>query len=91
MGRLHIGVALRLRDPDLAKEVARQELGSVRSERLHPTLLERVRLGDAVGLTVVEMERMAGCSRQTIYNAREQLKKREGLGGDDLRRSRVRS
>jgi hypothetical protein len=58
---------------DLAQEVARRELVVVRAERTAPRLVEAVRLGKAVGLSVAEMERMAGCSRQTIYTALRQL------------------
>jgi hypothetical protein len=66
------GVARTLSARELAQEVARQELAAVKAERAAPRLLEAVRLGKLVGLSVAEMERMAGCSRQTIYNALNQ-------------------
>jgi hypothetical protein len=66
-------LARSLRPRDLAQEIARRELVVVRAERTAPRLVEAVRLGKAVGLSVSEMERMAGCSRQTIYTALRQL------------------
>jgi hypothetical protein len=68
------GISRALGDRDLAREVARQELVAVRSDRLRPPMLEAVRSGLATGLSVVEMQRMSGASRQTIYNAIERLK-----------------
>ncbi len=67
------GTARGLSGRDLAQEVARRELVVVRAERTAPRLVEAVRLGKAVGLSVSEMERMAGCSRQTIYTALRQV------------------
>lgn len=62
--------ARRLSGEELVREVSRQELASIRAERsaAAPRLSDAVRFGRAVGLGVAEMERMAGCSRQTIYN-----------------------
>lgn len=69
-GDLGTGVGRSLAGAELAREVVRQELAGFRAERASSRLADAVRLGDAVHLPVAEMERMAGVSRQTIYNAK---------------------
>jgi hypothetical protein len=73
-------LARRLRGEELVREMSRQELASVRAERSSgvPRLSDAIRFGKAVGLAIAEMERMAGCSRQTIYN----LLPKDAPGGD---------
>jgi hypothetical protein len=66
---IYSGVARGLADPDVAPEVARQILSSLRGERNAAPLAEAARLGRAVGLSVSEMERMSGYTRQTVYSA----------------------
>jgi len=53
----------------LAREVARQELAAFKAERERTRLADAVRLARVVDLPIAEMERVAGVSRQTIYNA----------------------
>lgn len=65
----HTGVARSLAGRDLAREVARMRLGATRTDRTAGTLADAVTVGMAVGLSVSEMRRVGGCSRQTIYNA----------------------
>lgn len=63
------GVTLGLAERDVASETARQLLAALRGERASAPLVEAARLGRAVGLSVSEMERMSGYTRQTIYAA----------------------
>lgn len=63
------GVARGLPTADIAPEVARQMLASLKGERNSAPLTEAARLARAVGLSVAEMERMSGYTRQTVYNA----------------------
>ena len=79
MQRFHTGVALSLRGAKLAQEVARQHLAASRSGRANVTLEDAIVLARAASLGASEIQRMAGCSRQTVYN----LARQEG----QLRRS----
>jgi len=64
----HTGIALSLTGADLAHEVARQLLGVQRGKRTSARLQDAVVLARAVGLGGSEIQRMAGCSRQTVYS-----------------------
>ena len=66
---LYAGVTLGLSQEALAPEVARQLLAVLKGDRESTPLVEAARLGRAVGLSVAEMERVSGYTRQTIYNA----------------------
>jgi hypothetical protein len=66
---LYAGATLGLSEEELPAEVARQLLVTLRGERTASPLIDAVRLGRAVGLSVAEMERMSGYTRQTLYSA----------------------
>jgi hypothetical protein len=83
---LYAGVTLGLGDDELPAEVARQQLATLRGERAVSPLVEAVRVAQAVGLKVAEMERMSGYTRQTIYTALRSLGEQ-----DDRSRPRDRS
>jgi hypothetical protein len=68
-GEVSSGVARGLSGADVGAEVARQMLASLRGERSAAPLAEAARTARAVGLSVSEMERMSGYTRQTVYNA----------------------
>ncbi|MGI8622993.1 MAG: hypothetical protein ACR2NB_05790 [Solirubrobacteraceae bacterium] len=57
-----------LSGPGLASEFARARLGASRGRRPTVVLADAAALGSAVGLGASEMQRVGGCSRQTIYN-----------------------
>lgn len=83
--QLYAGVTLGLSDEEMPFEVARQLLSTLRGQRAVSPLLEAVRIGQAVGLKVAEMERMSGYTRQTIYTALRSLEEqseRTTLGRD---------
>lgn len=62
------GVARALTGAELAREVARQRLSNARTERSASSLGDAALLAQTAGLRISEMQRMAGCSRQTLYN-----------------------
>ena len=66
--RFHTGIAMRLRGVELAREVARQQLASARNGRAGIPLEDAVVVARAAGIGASEIQRMAGCSRQTVYN-----------------------
>jgi hypothetical protein len=66
---LYAGRTLGVADDELPAEVARQLLVTLRGERAASPLVDAARLGQAVGLSVAEMERMSGYTRQTLYSA----------------------
>src|SRR5258708_31773516 len=82
--QLYAGVTLGLSEEELPAEVTRQLLASLRGQRAVSPLLEAVRIGQAVGLKVAEMERMSGYTRQTIYTALRSLEDQDDrtLGRD---------
>jgi hypothetical protein len=80
MPAVYSGVARGLTDADVAPEVARQILSSLRGERNAAPLAEAARLGRAVGLSVSEMERMSGYTRQTVYSALREVD--QGIAND---------
>lgn len=67
------GVARALSDEELAGEVARQMLGSLKAQRGSSSLAEAVRVGLAAEVSMAEMERMSGYTRPTLYAAKRQL------------------
>lgn len=69
------GVARGLRDDQLACEVARQMLASLKAERGSTSLQEAVRVALATDVSMAEMERMSGYTRPTLYSAKKQLER----------------
>lgn len=69
MSPAQTGFSRALSGNDLARELARLRLGATRTDRSPGSLADALTVGQAIGLNVSEMRRVAGCSRQTIYNA----------------------
>jgi hypothetical protein len=74
MASNHTGVSAALSGRDLAREVARQSLVAIRSARQRPPMLEAVRMGVGADLSVADMQKSTGTSRQTVYNAVDRLR-----------------
>lgn len=53
---------------ELAADFARSRLSAARGRRPTVALIDAVALGRAVGLGASEIQRVGGCSRQTVYN-----------------------
>lgn len=64
-------------DEDLSAAVARQRLSTVKTKEPAAPAEEAVRAGRAVRLAMVEMERVTGFSRQTLYNHLDRARKLE--------------
>jgi DNA-binding MarR family transcriptional regulator len=60
--------AKRLEGVELAREVARQRLLRVGTDRSAGLFTDAVLVASAAGLGASEIQRISGCSRQTVYN-----------------------
>lgn len=70
-----------LSGPELAREVSRQRLIRTGTGWFVGSFIDEVLLASAVGLGASEIQRIAGCSRQTVYNAAKSPLRARARGG----------